>query len=185
MNIVYTLGAIFIMLALMDVNYGSFAVTCIRWLKPLKIVPGHPIKQPKMDSSEVFQCYVPCMHLFKVNESIGGSFALSIINLIGLIFMLINIFNKFVFAINSVVMLVCSILMFLGLFLYWLSYGIVTAYVAYTFGFGIFSIILCFLAPHLFCWYLKNNIPEKMRSVHKKQVFEEHSEDYIVKDRKG
>lgn len=177
-------GVILLTFGLMNVNYGSFAVTCIRWLKPLKIVPGHPIKQPKMSSSEVAPCYVPALHLYKVNAAIGGPVLCNVLNFLGALFMIINLFNKFAFAINGVVMLVCSYLMLIGMFLYWLSYGIVTAYAAYTYGFGGLTIILCLLAPHLTCWYLRNNIPTRMRQVHKKRVFEEHSDDYVLREKK-
>lgn len=177
-------GVMLIAFGLLTGNYGSYAVTCVRWLKPFKVLPGQPIKQPKMSSSEQFQCYIPCLHLIKVNNSLGGPKIWNVINVLGLVFILINLFNKFVFAINGVVMLFCSILMFIGIILYWLSYGAVTAYSSYTFGFSGLVTLLCFLFPHLFCWYQKNNIPTKMKLVHKKKVFDEHTDDYVIKDKK-
>ena len=165
MTVLTYVGIVLMTFGAMCVNYGSFSVTCIRWLRPFKVQPGKPVEQPPMDTSEVVSCYIPVWHAIKVNTAMAGSVIFNVMVVTGTVFMALNLINKFLLPINGLVMFVCSIMMFVGLALFWFGFGFITANAAYTFGFGAITVVLCFILPHFTCWYLKNNIPGNMADV--------------------
>ena len=166
-------------------NYGQFTKVVLRWTKkPIKKKGSNVLTQPKLPLKDSLKCYIPYYQVCIVCKSLYGTSRLcavfSIISAAGII---INLFNKFVYAINGYVMLFTSIFMMVAIVMFLLIYGIVTANCARLYGFGIFSIILCFLFPHICCFYLTNNIPDKMRALHKEEIFREHTGDTVIKQR--
>ncbi len=182
--LLYAVGVYVLCLALMFINYGSFTVTVVRWAKDPIVKKGTmKIMQPPMSKSETLKCYIPvyqaCLVRKTLYRHIGVVFTvMAIFSSAGIVG---NLFNKFVWAINSYVMFAFNIIMLLSLLLFCLLYGIITADCAHLYGFSWLVIILCFIMPHVFCWYLHNNIPSKMRALHKENIFHEHRGNTVIK----
>ena len=183
--LLYAIGIFVVGLGCMFWNYGTFAITVVRWSKKPIVAKGtKKLKQPPLPFKERALCYLPGFQAYMVRKALyrsGG--ALSVILLIACIGIILNLINKFLLPINGYVMFFMNIAMYLCVFLFWLMHAIITADCAHIYGFSWFTIILCFLLPHLFCWYLHNNIPDKMRQIHKEEVFHEHHGDTVIKQR--
>jgi len=181
----YAIGIYLFFFLLIFSNYGQFATSVARWsLKPIVDKNKKKYVQPKLPFKEVLKCYIPFYQVCVVRKSLyrtSGIFkVLCWISALGI---LGNLFNKFIYAGNSYIMFIFNIIMFISVLLFWLSYGIVTADCAKMFGFSVLTIMLCFIAPWLFCWYLNNNIADKMRALHKEATFDEHNGNTIIKQR--
>lgn len=166
-------------------NYGAFACTTVRWAKPpIRVKNSKKIKQPPISTKERILCYVPLAQACMVRKALyKKSTAFNVLAIISGVLMGFNLFNKFIWAINSYVMFFASIGMYIGLILYIIVYGVITADCARIYGFSWLTVILCFIAPQLACWYLNNNIPSKMRAIHKEETFHEHTGDTVIKSR--
>lgn len=80
------------------------------------------------------------------------------------------------------VMFVAHILFYIGFLASWIMYGIITADCARLYDFGKLTIVLNFLLPHLFCFYIKNNVPHIMLDMRKEKTFEQ-SSDTVIKSK--
>lgn len=182
----YAIGIYVICLGLIFSNYGSFAVTVVRWAKkPIVAKNSMKIKQPPISFGEVIKCYIPIYQACLVRKTLyhHSSIAFNIIGIASAVGIVGNLINKFVFSINSYVMLAFNVIMLLALLLFYVLYAIITADCAHMYGFSWLCIILCFLIPHIACWYLRNNIPRKMRALHKEEIFHEHSGDTVIRQK--
>lgn len=185
MALLYAVGLYVVGIGLLIANYGSFAATVVRWSKKPLIKPGtNKIKQPSLTPKEVICCYIPLYQACVVRKALykkSGIFGpLSVIAGIGIVG---NLINKFLLPINGYVMFVFSIIMIISLVIFFIVYAVITANCASVYGFSYFMIVLCFLLPHWLCWYLHNNIPNKMRKVYKEEIFDEHRGDTVIRQR--
>lgn len=183
--LLYAIGIYVVFLLVIFWNYGQFTKTIVRWSrKPIKVKNSNKLKQPPLTIGEALKCYIPYYQACLVRKSLyrtAGIFPIiAIISAVGII---LNIVNKFVYAINGYVMFIMSIVMIVCTILFWLLYAIITADCAKMYGFSWFVIIMCFVFPHLACTYLHNNVPTKMRAIHKEEVFSEHNGNTVIKQR--
>lgn len=167
-------------------NYAGFAWTVVRWTKkPVKKKVKGKVKlvQPKLSMGERIRCCIPIWQMIEVRKAMYGS--ASFFAPLGIIAGLLIIFNfvtSFILAINSMLMFIGHICFFVGFILAWILHGIVTADCARLYDFGKLTILLNFLLPHVFCFYIKNNIPHIMSDMRKEQTFEE-SKDTVIKSK--
>ena len=184
-DLLYAIGIIVVGLGSLFVNYGSFTKTVVRWAKPpVRSKKSNKLKQPPLSMKETLLCYLPFYQVCYTRKSLYKSYGFTkIMAIISMTCIGCNLFNKFVFAVNGYVMFFFNIAMYIGVILCWLLYAIVTADCAHMYGFSWFTILLCFLFPHLFCWYLHNNIPTKMRQIHREETFSEHNGNTVIKQR--
>lgn len=181
----YILGIYILFFILLFGNYGGFAVTVRRWAKSPDMEPGDTkVKQPEMSVSEIIPCYIPFYQACIVRRTLYGScLGTAIFCILSFLGIAGNLVNKFLFPINGYVMFVFNIVMLVSVVMFILIYSIVTADCARTYNFNWFNIILCFILPHLWCWYLRNNIPNKMRAMYKEDVFNEHQTEVIIRQK--
>lgn len=182
--LLYAIGIYVIFFVVVTINYGAFAVTAVRWTKrPDMSLHKKKIPQPSMTIREMFLCYIPVYQVLKVYWTIKASrfYFVEGITIFAVAGVIVNMFNKFIFAINSYVMLFCNIWMIISVLIIILLYAFVTAKSAYLYNFSWVTIILCFFASFLWCWYLKNNIPDVMRDAYKEEVFSEHTTNIKAK----
>lgn len=164
-------------------NYGSFTRVTLRWTKKPKKV-GNKLVQPKLSVGETIKCYIPMYQVYAVRKALYKRATVTmVLMIVSSVFIIANLLNKFVYAINSYVMFYCSIAMFIGVILLYFTYAFVTADCAKMYGFSWFTILLCFLFPHLFCWYLTNNIPRHMKQVYKEEVFNERNGGTVIRQK--
>ena len=183
-SLLYAAGIYVACFSLMFINYGSFAVTVVRWAKDPIVKKGTTkIMQPPMGICETLKCYIPMYQTCIVRKTLYGRIGvpLGIMSVFSIVGIVANLFNKFVWAIKSYVMLVCNIVMLIALLLFYLTYAIITADCAHLYGFSWMCIVMCFLLPHVSCWYLHNNIPRKMRAVHKEAIFNGRGSNTVIK----
>lgn len=185
-SLLYAVGIYVVCLALMFINYGSFASTVVRWSKEPVIKKGTmKISQPTMSFKESLKCYAPAYQVYIVRKTLYNrvSIPMAVIIYSSVIGIILNIVNKFLFTINSYVMFAFNIVMLVSILLFYVSYAVVTADCAHMYGFGWLCVVLCFLFPHISCWYLHNNIPRKMRALHHERIFHEHSKDTVIRQK--
>lgn len=168
----------------MYINYGYFTMVVVRWCK--KPVKGKNKKQrqPKLTTSETIKCFIPLKQACYVRESLyrtNGPFL--IMSIITGVLIVLRLLNTFLLPINGYVMLVTTFMMWLAVILHLIIYGIITADCAHMYDYSWFTIIMCFLFPHIACWYLKNNIPVKMEELQKEETFSEHNGDTVIKSK--
>lgn len=181
----YAVAIYVIGLGMLFWNYGTFTATIVKWSRPpIKSAKNKKITQPPLSISEKLKCYIPGYQAVLVRKSLykkSGIFGpLMIIAVAGIV---LNLINKFLLGISPMVMLVMSIIMYICTVLFIALYGIITADCAKMYGFSVLTIILCFLIPYLWCWYLHNNVPNIMRKMYKEDTFHEHTGDTVVKQR--
>lgn len=182
--LLYALGIYLIFFAVAVINYGTFAVTVTRWIKrPDMSTRSKKIKQPPMTLKEKVPCYIPIYQALKVHKAFSerswGVFDILVyFSIAGII---VNLVNKLLLPINGYVMLGCNIWMILSVFFVMITYGIVTMLCARMYDFSWFNCLLCLLFPVLWCWYLNNNIPDKMREAYKEEVFSEHTQSVSIR----
>lgn len=184
LSLLYAVSIYVVCFALMFINYGSFAAVIVRWAKkPIVKEKSLKITQPKLSTGELVKCYVPVYQACIVSSTLhrGAPIIVRIIGVLAPLGIVVNLINKFLLPINSYVMFYCNIIMLVCTLLFHLLYGLITAECAHIYGFSWFLVILCFLMPYVFCFHLKQVIPHKMRELHKKEVFREHSENTVVK----
>lgn len=181
---IYTAIIFFVVIIYIFVNYGNFVKTILRWTKkPVKNKKGKLV-QPEIQGTELVSCYIPIYQVVVLRKALYYSAPVySVLSCIGAIGILLNLFNKFIFAINPLVMLICNVIMIVCTLLVMLLYGIATADCSRMYNFGAITTILCFLFPVLWCWYLNLNIPAKMRALQKEDTFSEHNGDTVIKSR--
>lgn len=184
MDFLYSVGIILIFLVLLFWNYGTFACTVVRWCKPLDVKKGKPIKRPPLSAGEAVMCYIPLFQVCMVRKSLYGSYGFSLpLCITSGTFIILRLVNAFLIPINSYVMLVTTFMMWIGLILYFLLYGIVTFQCARMYEFSMLTCILCFLFAQLVCMFLRDKIADKMRDMHKEATFDEHHGDTVIKSR--
>lgn len=181
----YAIGIYVVFFAAIFWHYGQLTATVVRWSKPpVRKKGSNVITQPKLTLGEKVKCYIPMYQACLVRKSLyRSSGVFGVLAIIASAGILGNLFNKFVFAINSYVMFAFNIIMFVSVLLFWLVYAIITADCAKMFGFSWMTIVLCFVAPWLACWYLTNNVPTKMKAIHKEATFSEDNGHTVIKQR--
>lgn len=180
----YAVGIILVFLGLLFWNYGGFTVTVVRWCKPLNVKKGKPIKRPTLSGGEIAKCYIPLYQACAVHKALHGSYGWTLpVCIISSACIIIRLLNAFLIPINSYVMLVTTFMMWIGLILYMLLYSIVTFNTARMYEFGTVYSVLVLLLPQVLCNKMSNNIADKMRDMHKEEIFDEHNGDTVIKSR--
>lgn len=181
----YAIGIIIIGFGAMFWNYGIFAVTTVRWShKPIVDKVTKRMKAPKLAAKEAILCYIPGVQLVMVCKALYKKTTIMLpIQIIAWAGVVLNILHKYLFPINWQVMFIFNIIMWLCTLTIYLSYSVITVKCAYMYGFSWFSMLLCFVFPFLWCWWLHNNVPTKMRQLYKEDTFSEHHGDTIIKQR--
>lgn len=166
-------------------NYARFAWVIMRWTKkPRKLKNKKELVQPKLTSKERLLGCIPFYQACIVRKCLyRRSGVFNVMAIISFAFIAIRLINTFLLPINSYVMFATIIMMYIGILLHILLYGIVTADCARLYNYGTFCIILCFLFPHLACIHLINNIPHAMIDMRRSQTFEENADDTIIKSK--
>ena len=164
--------------------YGNFTATIVRWSKkPSKSSDGK-VRQPKLTLAERVPCYIPIFQVYLVRKTLYGSARLSLFMAwFTTICLVTRGINTFLLPINEVVLLVTAIGAYVGLFSLLLFYALVTASTARTYGFGFVTVLLSFVLAPIGAWLMTTAIPNKMRALHKEDIFNEHKSDTIVKRR--
>lgn len=183
----YALAIFILFFALLFYNYGNFAVVVCKWSKKPRFVKrkGKKVVLPgKLSASEYVKCYIPVYQAAVVREALYRSTGpFSIMGIIGLVLVIIRILFITVIPAPPILQLISIFGLLLGLLLIILTYGIVTADCAKMYSFSVPVIILNFLAPCLFCFWMQNNIADVMRQMHREDTFNEHEDDTVVKQR--
>lgn len=171
-------------LGAMLIYYGNFAQTITRWSrKPVKCRDGK-IRQPKLKFGEKLKCFIPIYQVCLVHKALYKSAGWTgIMAAVSAAFIIIRAVNAFLLPISSMVMLCTTFLAYAGVILMLLLYGIVTASTARTYGFSGFMTLISFALPPIGAWYLNTAIPQKMRAIHKEDIFSEHKQDTVIKSR--
>lgn len=182
--LLYAIGIIFIFLGLLFWNYGNFAATVVRWCKPLDVKKGKPIKRPPLTAGETVKCYIPIYQALAVRKALTGSYGVTLhVGIISGLLIIIRLINAFLLPINGYVMLATTFMMWIGLLLYFILYGVITFSCARMFEFGNVYAFFVFLFPQILCGTMSNNIADKMRAMHKEETFSEHNGDTVIKSR--
>lgn len=175
-----------IFLALFFGNYAVFAWMVLKWVKkPIKRkVKGKTTYiQPQLTVGERIRCCIPVWQAVEVRRAMYGSAgAFAPIGIVSMVLILINFITAFILPINGYVMLAGHICFYVGFIASWIISGIVTADCARLYDFGKLTIVLNFLLPNVFCFYIKNNIPRIMADMRKQKTFEQ-SEDTVIKSK--
>ena len=185
MNVFYALAIFFLFFVLLYGSYARFAWTIQRWVKkPRKSRKTHKMVQPKLKKKELILGCVPfyqaCMVWKALYRSYGWTLPVAIVSAL-LIF--IRLINVIFLPINSVVMLVTAYMIWIGILLHIILYGVVTANCARLYNFSTLRIIACFIVPHLACIGLVNNVPHIMIDMRKTETFEENKNDTVIKSK--
>ena len=185
-DIAIFVGLMLVFLVLFFGNYAAFAWVVLRWVcKPVKKKIKGKIKlvQPKISAWEKIRCSIPIWQAVEVRRALYGYAGVFCpLGIISMVLITINFVTSFLLPINGYVMLAGHICFYIGFIMAWIVYGIVTADCAKLYDFGKLTIVLNFLVPNVFCFYIKNNIPHIMSDMRKKKTFEE-SADTVIKSK--
>lgn len=163
--------------------YGQMVCVIVRWSKKPRKGKDNKMRQPKLTAGEVVRCYIPIYQVCYMRLWLYGSNTVyKILSIICAVCIFLRGLNMFI-PINSYVMFVTVILMYIGVLLHILIYGIATAAAVKLYGFSWFSVIMSFLFPHFMAFFMKSSIPNKMISMQKEDVFSEHKTDTYIKQR--
>lgn len=168
----------------MFLNYGSFAATVVKWSKkPVRLKSGK-YTQPQLTQSELVRCYIPIVQVCSIRKALYYKdvpfFGISVVALVGII---INLLNKFLIPINSYVMLVTSYIMIVSLLVTFIVYAIVTVDCARMYDVPFSTLLLLVIAPCVFCTFVKPRVSNKMREIHKEEIFNGTDENITIKQR--
>lgn len=187
MDMFWSFGLIIIFFLMLYGNYGAFACMVKKWSrKPIKkkVHDKYVLVTPELTLSEKLGCFVPLYQSIIVRESLYyGAGPFGIMSIVSAVLIILRLLNVFVLTINSYVMFFTAIGMWIGFALHLLVYSIITADCAKMYGFSMLTVILCFLFPYWACWYIKNNVPTKMRDMYKEETFSEHKSDTVIKQK--
>lgn len=185
-DIIVFVGLLSIFLILFFGNYAAFAWVVMRWVKQpsKKKSKGKVVLvQPKITAGERIRACIPIWQAIEVRKAMYGSASwFAPVGIVSLVLIIINFVTSFALPINGYVMLAGHICFYIGFVMAWLVYGIVTADCARLYDFGKLTIVLNFILPNLFCFYIKNNIPHIMADMRKQKTFEQ-SEDTVIKSK--
>lgn len=183
-DFLFFIGLLLIFFVLFFGNYAAFAWMILRWVKkPVKRKSKGKVimVQPKISAGERIKCCIPVWQAVEVRKAMyGSSGVFAPIAIVALVFMVTNCIISWFIPINAMVMFVAHILFYIGFLASWIMYGIITADCARLYDFGKLTIVLNFLLPHLFCFYIKNNVPHIMLDMRKEKTFEQ-SSDTVIK----
>ena len=180
----YAVGTILLVLGLLFWNYGTYAINVVGWCKPLDIQKGKPIKRPRLSAGESFTCFLPIYQVCAVRKALYGTYGWTApVGIISGLLIVVRLINAFLFPINGYVMLVTTFMMWAGLLLYFLLYGIVSMQCARMYEFSFIYSVIVFLFPQIACMHMRDRIASKMRAMHKEEVFDEHRGDTVIKSR--
>lgn len=183
-DILVFVGLLGIFLALFFGNYAMFALTVLKWVKkPIKRKVKGKVKlvQPPNTLGERVRCCIPVWQAVEVRRAMYGTAgAFGPIGIISIVLILVNFVTAFILPINGYVMLAGHVCFYIGFIAAWIISGIITADCARLYDFGKLTIVLNFLLPNIFCFYIKNNIPHIMADMRKQKTFEQ-AEDTVIK----
>lgn len=163
--------------------YGQMVCVIVRWSKKPKKGKDGKMRQPKLTIWEIVKCYIPLYQVCYMRLWLYGSNLLYVIfSIICAVCVGLRLLNVLI-PINSYVMFVTVILMYIGVFTHILIYAIATAAAVKLYGFSWLTVILSFIFPHFMAFFMKSYIPSKMISMQKEDVFSEHKSDTYIKQR--
>lgn len=163
--------------------YGQMVCVIVRWSKKPRKCKDGKMRQPKLTVGEIAKCYIPLYQVCYMRLWLYGSnLVYCILSAICAVCVFLRLLNMFI-PINSYVMFGTVILMYIGVLLHLLIYGIATAAAVKLYGFSWFSIILSLIFPHFMAFFMKSSIPNKMISMQKEDTFSEHKSDTYIKQR--
>lgn len=182
-DVTYAALIILLFFVLLYWMYGMMVTSVVRWSKrPRKNKKGKMV-QPKLTFGETVRCYIPLYQVSYMRLWLYGSSTLwNVLCSICLACVVLRGINLFI-PINSYVMFVTVILMYTGVLMHILIYGIATAAAVKLYGFSWFTVILSFFIPHFVAYFMRTLIPNKMQSLQKEDVFHEHKSDTYIKQR--
>ena len=170
-------------IVLLFLNYSSFARVVVQWSKEL-VWSERKQKNvvAKLSKGEAAKCYIPFYHVNYIRKVLWGSQGIfGVTGVLSFALMAFNMFVKFVYSFNSAyVMFAGSICMWIGLFLFFVHYGVVTFMVARLYEINTAMAILCLFVPHLACNVIKSAIPSKMSNMYLEEKFNG-SKDVVIK----
>ena len=184
-DMIYAILTFVLFFVLLYGSYARFAMCMIRWTKkPIKVRGKKGLQQPPLTGKEKLVCCIPIWQVVVVRKALyrrGGIFQPLCIAAIA--FILFNLFVSFVLPISALVMLIGHLLMYVGILLHFIVYGIVTADAARLYSFSKLCIVLNFLFPHIACVHMVNNVPHIMLDMRKSKTFEEDNGDTVIKQK--
>lgn len=187
MDLFWTVGLYLMFFILIYGNYGVFAVTVCKWSKKpiIKRKNGKEIYVARdISTADKVKCFIPLLQAVKVKEALYGKKGFfAPLSIVSAVLIILRLLNAFFISVNSYFMFFTIIGLYIGIILHLLIYAIITADCAKMYNFSWLTIILNFLFPYWACWYLKNNVPNKMRALFKEETFSEHKSDTIIKSK--
>lgn len=177
------LAILLLVLGAMVVYYGNFVKTLAIWsVEPDYDEKGRRI-QPKLETSEIVQCYIPVYQAAYAFSFLHYSFGpFRVMSITSLVFIGLRAINAFLLPVSGYVMFATVLLNYVGILLVILTYGIVTFIVARMYGFWWLTCVVCFIIPPLGAWWLAQRIPAQVKALQEEDVFDEHT-DTIIKQR--
>lgn len=181
----YAFGIFILFFALIYTFYGQFAVEVVRWCKPIiKSKSTGKIKAPSISTEETIKCYIPIYQAVMVWKALYKTASVwKVLSIVDAALIFVSLFIKFILPINSLVMFIATIMVYIGVILHIVIYSVITAKCARLYGYGWFTTLGCILLPHVFCYTMKAGISKKMRTMHEEARFDEHRSDTVIKSR--
>ncbi len=163
--------------------YGQMVAVIVRWSKRPKRNKKGKMVQPKLTLGEQVRCYIPLYQVSFMRLWLYGSNTVcNVLCTVSAACIIIRLINLFI-PINSYVMFITVILMYIGILIHVLLYAIATAAAVKLYGFSMVTVVLSFMFPHFMAFFMKSYIPSKMISMQKEDVFHEHKTDTYIKHR--
>ena len=183
----YAISIFILFFALLVYNYGNFAMVVCKWSKKPRFVKrkGKKVVLPgNLTPNEAIKCYIPFYQAAVVRRALYKSYGPFLVtSIIAAVTIILRILMTFFIGGTALLQLISIYLFLAGIVLTILTYGFITADCAKMYGFSFFTIILNFIAPCVFCFWLQNNIADAMRNLHKEETFNEHNDDTVIKQR--
>lgn len=172
-------------LAAMVIYYGNMVATVVKWSQKPRWSKDHKrIRMNEIPLQMRLKCYIPVFQCCIVNKTLWGSYGpWMVTSILSVVLILIRLLNAFVIGINPYVMFFTSIGIYLGLLLMIVTYAVVTARVAYAYGFSFLMVLLSVVLSPIAAWYMSTHIPGKMKALYKEETFHEHKSDTVIKRR--
>lgn len=181
----YAIGIFLVFFLMIYGSYARLAWTVMRWVKkPRKSKKTHKLVQPKNTSHELIVGCIPFYQACLVHKALYRTYSWTLpVAIVSAVCIFIRLINVLFLPINALVMVITVYMMWFGIILHIILYGVVTANCARLYDFSTVRIVLCLIFPHLACVGLVNNIPHKMIDMRKKETFEENKDDTVIKSK--
>lgn len=181
----YAIGIFVVFFIMLYGSYARFAWTVMRWVKkPRRSKKTHKLVQPKLSSGDMIKGCIPFYQACLVHKALYRTYSWTLpVAVVSALFIIIRLVNVFFLPINALVMVITVYMMWIGIIMHIVLYGVVTANCARLYDFSTLRMVMCFIFPHLACIGLVNNIPHKMIDIRKKETFEENKDDTVIKSK--